>query len=113
MRKSLLIKQKDLLISMRVKYIGDEENGKGEKLKRPILVIKKFNKNIFWGIPMSSKIKENRYYIRVKLKDNIRSVMISQLRLLDTKRLDIKIGYISREDFDLVRKSIIDLLSYN
>ncbi|MES2623207.1 MAG: type II toxin-antitoxin system PemK/MazF family toxin [Patescibacteria group bacterium] len=91
--------------------IGDEENGKGETLKRPVLIFKKFNKNIFWGIPMSSRLKENKYYVRVKLKNNTRSVMISQLRLLDTKRLDIKIGYISSEDFELVRKSIINLLS--
>ena len=26
--------------------IGDEENGKGEGFKRPVLVIKKFNNNI-------------------------------------------------------------------
>ena len=90
--------------------IGDEENGKGEGFKRPVLILKKFNNNIFWGIPMSAQVKENKYYIKVTLKDVVRSVMISQLRLLDVKRLDIKIGYISREDFDLIRKSIIDLL---
>ena len=91
--------------------VGDEENGKGKESTRPVLILKKFNKNIFWGIPMSSKIKDNKYYVKVMLKDNIRSVMISQLRLLDTKRLDIKIGYISKSDFDLVRNNIIDILS--
>jgi mRNA interferase MazF len=90
--------------------IGDEENGKGEGFKRPVLVIKKFNKNIFWGVPMSAQIKDNRYYIQITLKNVVRSVMVSQLRLLDVKRLGVKIGYISKEDFNRVKKSITDLL---
>ncbi len=91
--------------------IGDEENGKDGRFKRPVLVFKKFNKNIFWGIPMSTKIKNNKYYVKVNLKDNIRSVIISQLRVLDVKRLDIKIGYIAKKDFELVKKSVIGLIN--
>lgn len=86
--------------------IGDEENGKGEEFRRPVLIFKKFNNNIFWGIPMSSKIKNNKYYVQVLLKDTIRSVMISQLRLLDVKRLDKRIGYISRSDLFKIKDQI-------
>ena len=93
--------------------IGDEENGKGEEFRRPVLIFKKFNNNIFWGIPMSTKIKENRFYIKVVLKNIIQSAMISQLRLLDVKRLDFKIGYLSRKDFDSVEKGIINLILGN
>jgi hypothetical protein len=42
--------------------IGDEENGKSEKYHRPILVIKKFNRNIFLGIPLATQVKDNPYY---------------------------------------------------
>lgn len=91
--------------------IGDEENGKGETFRRPVLIIKKFNNNIFWGIPMSTKIKDNRYYVPVILKNISQSAMVSQLRILDTKRLEQYIGYISREDFLKVRSSLVDLLS--
>lgn len=90
--------------------IGDEENGKGYIFRRPVLVFKKFNKNIFWGIPMSTKIKDNRYYINVKLKNIEQSVMISQLRLLDTKRLDEYIGYISKVDFLKIQIQIINII---
>jgi mRNA-degrading endonuclease toxin of MazEF toxin-antitoxin module len=90
--------------------IGDEENGKGEEFHRSVLVFKKFNRNIFWGIPMSTKIKDGPYYIKVLLKNIEQSVMISQLRILDTKRLDKKIGYISKYDFYVVRKSVIFLI---
>ncbi len=91
--------------------IGDEENGKGDTFRRPVLIVKKFNNNIFWGIPMSTKLKNNKFYIPVVLKDLPQSVMISQLRILDTKRLEQYIGYISREDFKKVRLSVIDFLS--
>lgn len=91
--------------------IGDEENGKGETFRRPVLIIKKFNNNIFWGIPMSTKIKNNRYYVPVILKNISQSVLVSQLRILDTKRLEQYIGYVSREDFLKVRSSLVNLLS--
>lgn len=93
--------------------IGDEENGKGDAFTRPVLIIKKFNNNIFWGIPMSTKLKDNKYYIRVILKNTPQSVMISQLRVLDVKRLEQYIGYISRNDFHKVRSSLIEVLSDN
>ena len=93
--------------------IGDEENGKGENFRRPVLIFKKFNNKIFWGIPMSSKIKENPYYAKVLLKGIYRSVMLSQLRLFDTKRLHEKIGYISNEDMLSVKESVIRIIHGN
>jgi mRNA-degrading endonuclease toxin of MazEF toxin-antitoxin module len=90
--------------------IGDEENGKGEDFRRPVLIFKKFNNNIFWGIPMSTKIKNNKYYVKVLLKNVEQSVMISQLRILDTKRLDEKMGYISYVEFLRVEESIINII---
>jgi mRNA interferase MazF len=74
--------------------IGDEENGKGYIFRRPVLIFKKFNNNLFWGIPMSTKNKDNKYYVKILLKNIEQSAMISQLRVLDTKRLDEYIGYI-------------------
>ena len=48
--------------------IGDEEDGKGELFSRPVLVIKKFNKHLFWGIPLSTQIKENEFYYKFNFK---------------------------------------------
>lgn len=86
--------------------VGDEENGKGTNFRRPVLVVKKFNNNIFLGIPMTTKLKDNKYYIKVLLKDEIVSAMISQIRIIDSKRLDEKIGYIKRKDFENVKLEI-------
>lgn len=90
--------------------IGDEENGKGDVFRRPVLVFKKFNNSIFWGIPMSTKNKDCIYYVKVLLKDVEQSAMVSQLRILDTKRLDVNIGYISKIDFLRVQDSVINII---
>ncbi len=91
--------------------IGDEENGKGLKFRRPVLVFKKFNNNIFWAIPLTTKNKDNKYYVKVLLKDEAVSAMISQLRIIDTKRLDQKIGYISKSDYFKVKQEIIKIIN--
>ena len=91
--------------------VGDEEDGKGELFERPVLVIKKFNNNLFWGCALSTKIKENnKYYIKVKVADEFQSVIISQLRLYDSKRLQDKIAFLSEDDFNKTKTAIKKLL---
>ena len=34
--------------------IGHEENGKNEFFNRPVLVVRKFSKHIFLGVPLST-----------------------------------------------------------
>ena len=74
-------------------------------------MLKKFNNNIFLGIPLSTKNKENPYYIKITIKDIPQSAMISQIRIMDTKRLDEKIGYISRKDLDIVKSEVRKMIN--
>ncbi len=37
--------------------------------------------------------------------------MISQLRVMDTKRLDDKIGYVSRKDLDLIKSEVRKMIN--
>lgn len=91
--------------------IGDEEDGKGEFFERPIIVVKKFNNNLFWGCALSTKIKDgNPYYLKVSTKEGEQSVIISQLRLYDTKRLQEKMGVVGKDDFNKIKTAIKGLL---
>lgn len=90
--------------------IGFEQDGKGEGFRRPVLIFKKFNNNLFWGIPMSTKNKDNKYYVKILLKNVEQSAIISQLRILDSKRLDQYIGYISTPDFKKIQNRIIYII---
>src|SRR3972149_11433241 len=35
--------------------IGYEQDGKHELFERPVLIVRKFNADLFWGLPLSSK----------------------------------------------------------
>lgn len=91
--------------------IGYEEDGKHRNFSRPILIIKKFNKNIFLGVPLSTKLKVNPYYIKISIQSRIVSAMISQLRVFSSKRMLNKMGEVDKKDFCVVVRSVKDLLS--
>ena len=90
--------------------VGDEEDGKNEKFERPILIIKKFNKNLFIGIPLSTKVKDGKYYVNFKTKDFEYSVLLSQTKVMSSKRLIRKINKLSRGRYTEVKQKYKDLL---
>lgn len=91
--------------------IGDEQDGKGKEYTRPILILKKFNNNIFLGLPMSSVLKQNKYYVTATLlSGEASSCIISQIRLIDCKRLGGKVGIITTDSFVQIRKAVKDMI---
>ena len=90
--------------------IGFEQDGKGKQFLRPVLVFKKFNNEVFWAIPLSTRIKDSRFYFSIKLADNIpRVAILSQLRLIDAKRLVDKIGVVNKESLHSIEKAVVRL----
>lgn len=79
--------------------VGTEEDGKNERFERPVLIIRKFNTDLFWALPLTSTQKENEYYFKFHLHDRQSSVIISQLRTLSQKRLVRKIAKIGKIQF--------------
>ncbi len=80
--------------------IGSEENGKNENFERPVLIIKKYNKEFFKAIPLSSIIKEdNKFYLRFNMNNIDGSLILSQARSLSSKRLIRKIIKIDKIEF--------------
>ena len=45
-------KERDIFYMNMGKNIGFEQDGKGENFVRPVVIIKGFNKNMFFGIPL-------------------------------------------------------------
>lgn len=92
--------------------VGFEQDGKGDKFARPVLIFKKFNKEVFWALPISTRIKKSKFYAPVKLNDNVdRVAIISQLRLIDAKRLIDKIGVVGEANYKDIQKAVINLCS--
>ena len=86
--------------------IGDEENGKSANYHRPILIVKKFNKRIFLAVPLTTQIKDNPYYHKISLQSKPQCAMLSQIRILDAKRLDRKMGKLTSEEFEKLKEDI-------
>jgi mRNA interferase MazF len=93
--------------------IGDEEDGKGDLYNRPVLVVKKFNKRIFWGVPTTAHIKSSPLYININIRGIEQCVMLSHLRLYDTKRLQdnhSKMVKLPPKKFEEIKTALKNLL---
>ena len=108
------IKERDIIFLRLGQNVGYEQDGKGEEFLRPVVVYKKFNKNMFLGIPLTTKKKENIYHFEFTYtnKRDIKitnSAIISQIKLFDTKRAKYKAGVIGKEDFQKLYKKIMEV----
>jgi mRNA interferase MazF len=91
--------------------IGYEEDGKGPQATRPIAIIKAFSRQLCWAVPLSTSSKSNKYYIPINSVENeLSSVIISQMRPVDTKRLMSRIGCLDSVAFDKIKQAIKELL---
>jgi mRNA-degrading endonuclease toxin of MazEF toxin-antitoxin module len=87
--------------------IGFEQDGRGNLYDRPVLVLKKFNLEIFLGIPLTTSEKTGKYYFDLGIHGRKSSVAIlSQLRLFDAKRLSNKISVLNKDKFIKIKKAI-------
>jgi len=91
--------------------VGFEQDGKGEEFQRPVLILKKFNKDSFLGVPLTTKLKEGKYYIPIiDIEDKEVRAIISQIRFFDSKRLLIRIKKLTSNELEKVKQSIKDEL---
>jgi mRNA interferase MazF len=108
--KLATFKQRDVFWVYIGENIGSEEDGKGDEFLRPVVILKVFNKEFCFVVPLSTKIKENRYCVGFEFNNKKQSALISQIKSIDARRLHFKIGTLSRDDYNLVMSAIIDFL---
>ncbi len=71
--------------------IGYEQNGSGDNFARPVLIVKKFNNNMFWCVPLSTKQKHFDFYFNFTDPNEQKvSAILAQLKLVSVKRLKRK-----------------------
>jgi len=108
--KKVFFKERDIFYVKLGKNVGYEENGKGEDFLRPVIVLRKFNNNVFLCTPLTSAEKNGIFYFQFFFRGKNNNAILSQMRLIDSKRLVSKIGMISREDFFDLKRKISKLL---
>lgn len=91
--------------------IGVEANGKNMKFERPVIILRKFNKKSFWGIPISSQRKIGIHYFEIKDDAGISSFAnLSQIRLMSSNRLIREIGELRPDEFREIKARVKSLI---
>ncbi len=93
--------------------IGFEQDGRGDEFLRPIIVLKKFNNEVLWAVPITRTDKKSKYYFQFLFKKDkeISTAILSQIRLVDARRLKYKIGDVKTNDFATMKSKIRQLLA--
>jgi mRNA-degrading endonuclease toxin of MazEF toxin-antitoxin module len=86
--------------------VGDEEDGKNMLFERPVLVLKKFNARIVLAVPLTTKVKPNPYYFPFAHDGMTFAVILSQVRLVSTKRFTRLIWKMGRKRFGEIKRRI-------
>ena len=109
--------EREIWFSSLGENVGFEEDGSGESFMRPVLILKKFNNEVIWALPLTRTDKTGNYYFRIlsvdsaSNKDGRVSVdVLSQIRLVDAKRLQYKIGDVKDDEFKKIKEALIALL---
>lgn len=108
--KDVYFREKEIWWASLGMNVGYEQNGKNENFERPILVLKKFGSGSLWALPLTSKEKIGRFYYRFDFKGKNHSVILTQLRLISSKRLLRRMGSFSGCDFNEVKRLVKNFL---
>ena len=87
--------------------IGSEQDGTGKYFDRPIIILRGFSESAFLGVVLIGREKEGEYYFPLGIiEDRESSVVLSQLRTIDTRRLRMKIGRLDQDAFDKLKSAL-------
>lgn len=90
--------------------VGQEINGKHGDFSRPVLIVKKFNAESMWVVPITKTIKSGNYFHKIMIDNNPRTLSLLQLRMISAKRLLRILSKIEISEFIEIRRKLSDLL---
>jgi len=92
--------------------IGTEEDGKNEEFERPIVIFRSFGEGLIWAIPLTTTLDLSNSRINYTFTCDLvtRTALLNQMRPVSGKRLLRYISTVSYEDFQIIRKYLMDLI---
>ena len=91
--------------------IGHEQDGVGREFRRPVLVLKALSRQTCLVIPISSV--QHTHPMRISIGvvgDKEAQAIVSQMRVVDTKRFISRIDILKKEIFEEIRKAVKAML---
>lgn len=93
--------------------LGHEEDGKGDRFLRPVIIFKKFTSDLFWGIPLTSSGRKGPFHYQFGFKGRTSTAVLSQVRALDRRRLLRRSGIMPEKEFFEMGKNFAKLVPKN
>jgi mRNA-degrading endonuclease toxin of MazEF toxin-antitoxin module len=91
--------------------IGVEQDGKDKTFTRPCVILRGFGKDACLVAPLTTSTRKHKLRINVGVVDGKKAMAnLSQIRVIDTRRLRLKIGFLEKDKFDLMKKAFRELI---
>ena len=91
--------------------VGSEQDGSGAGRSRPVLVLKHLSRDTFLAVPLTTSSRGHPLRVAVGMVDGkAAQALLSQLRVVDTRRLVRKIGSLDKQMFGRIRNAVKDVL---
>ncbi len=91
--------------------VGSEQDGGGDEYRRPVLILKALGPDTCLVLPLTQSTHVHEYRIPIGVIDGKEAtVLLSQMRTVDTKRFVRKIEFLSKDVFERIRKAARDML---
>lgn len=104
-----LVKEGELWWCIVGENIGVEISGKGQYFTRPVIILKRFGKLSFYGIPTTTKAKSGSWYVPFTVSGTEEIAIISQARTYSYKRLGERIGSLDKDEYKKIKEAFISL----
>lgn len=86
--------------------IGTEQDGKGEWYVRPCIIMRGFGPDACLVIPLTTSPRKHALRVPVGLVEGSEArANLSQMRIIDTRRLQNRIGFLEKATFEKLKKS--------
>ena len=90
--------------------IGDEVNGKHDVFERPVIVLKKLSRNLFFAVPVTTQPKQGSWFYRFGFRGENRWAVLVQARVMSSKRLVRRMGNIDHATLVDIHRSLTNLI---
>ncbi|MDP2665285.1 MAG: type II toxin-antitoxin system PemK/MazF family toxin [bacterium] len=92
--------------------VGTEQDGKGEWYDRPCVIMRGFGPDACLVVPLTTSTREHPLRVHIGLVEGQEArANLSQIRVIDTRRLVEKVGFLEKKVFAELRKAVRDLFS--
>lgn len=87
--------------------IGTEQDGNGALFLRPVIILRGFGPDIFLVVPLTTSLRRHPLRIPVgTVQGKEASALLSQMRVIDARRLVEKVGFLDQAIFRELRKAV-------